>query len=100
MRLDVSNLSKDIGSYGKKRRIIEGINLSILPREFVAIVGGSGAGKTTLLNALIGIRPGDGQVNLNGYDFYKEYDHFRSSLGYVPQSDILHTSLTVEKALN
>ena len=51
MRLDVTNLSKDIGSYAKKRRIIEGINLSILPREFVAIVGGSGAGKTTLLNA-------------------------------------------------
>jgi len=100
MRLDVSNLSKDIGSFGKKRRIIEGINLSILPREFVAVVGGSGAGKTTLLNALIGIRPGEGQVNLNGYDFYKEYDHFRSSLGYVPQSDILHTSLTVEKALD
>jgi len=71
----------------------------VLPREFVAIVGGSGAGKTTLLNALIGIRPGDGQVQLNGHDFYQEYEHFRARLGFVPQNDILHTSLTVEKAL-
>jgi ABC-type multidrug transport system ATPase subunit/predicted component of type VI protein secretion system len=100
MRLDVSNLSKDVSDRRGKRRILDGINLSVLPREFVAIVGGSGAGKTTLLNALIGIRPGDGQVQLNGHDLYKEYEHFRAQLGYVPQKDILHTSLTVEKALH
>lgn len=100
MRMDVSNLSKEVGTRNGRRRILEGITLSVLPREFVAIVGGSGAGKTTLLNALVGIRPGDGQVQLNGHDFYAEYEHFRAQLGYVPQNDILHTSLTVEKALD
>ncbi len=100
MRMDVSNLSKEVSTRNGKRRILDNINLSVLPREFVAIVGGSGAGKTTLLNALVGIRPGDGQVQLNGQDFYKEYEHFRAQLGYVPQNDILHTSLTVEKALD
>jgi len=100
MRMDVSNLSKDVDDRRGKRRILDNINLSVLPREFVAIVGGSGAGKTTLLNALVGIRPGDGQVQLNGYDFYEEYEHFRAQLGYVPQNEILHTSLTVEKALD
>ena len=99
MRLDVSNLSKDVDDRGGKRRILDRISLSVLPREFVAIVGGSGAGKTTLLNALVGIRPGDGQVDLNGHNFYEEYEHYRAQLGYVPQNDILHTSLTVEKAL-
>jgi ABC-type multidrug transport system ATPase subunit len=48
----------------------------------------------------VGIRPGDGQVQLNGHDFYEQYEHFRAQLGYVPQNDILHTSLTVEKALD
>ena len=100
MRMDVSNLSKDVSTRNGKHRILDNINLSVLPREFVAIVGGSGAGKTTLLNALVGIRPGDGQVQLNGQDFYKEYEHFRAQLGYVPQNDILHTSLTVENALD
>ncbi len=100
MRLDASNLSKDVKTKGGTRRILDNIDLSVLPREFIALVGGSGAGKSTLLNALIGIRRGEGQVRLNGHDFYKEYESFRSQLGYVPQSDILHTSLTVEKALD
>ena len=100
MRMDVSNLSKDVDTRKGKLRILDDINLSVLPREFVAIVGGSGAGKTTLLNALVGIRPGEGSVQLNGHDFYKEYEHYRAQLGYVPQNDILHMTLTVEKALD
>jgi ABC-type multidrug transport system ATPase subunit len=100
MRLDILGLSKDVKTKDGKRRILDNINLSVVPREFVALVGGSGSGKSALFNALIGIRRGDGQVRLNGQDFYKEYESFRSQLGYVPQSDILHTSLTVEKALD
>jgi ABC transport system ATP-binding/permease protein len=100
MRLDASNLTRDVKTRNGPRRILDNIDLSILPREFVAVVGGSGAGKSTLLNALIGVRRGGGEVKLNGHDFYKELESFRSQLGYVPQSDILHTSLTVEKALD
>jgi len=99
MRLDVENLSRDVNTRRGKLRILDAVSMSVLPREFVAIVGGSGAGKSTLLNALVGIRPGNGQVRLNGHDFYKEFEHFRGQLGYVPQNDILHTTLTVEKAL-
>ncbi|HKJ37572.1 MAG TPA: FHA domain-containing protein, partial [Anaerolineales bacterium] len=100
MRLDASNLTKDVKTRNGMRRILDNIDLSVLPREFIGLVGGSGAGKSTLLNALIGIRRGDGEVKLNGYDFYEEYESFRAQIGYVPQSDILHTSLTVEKALD
>ncbi len=100
MRLDVNALSKDVQAKRGRLRILDNVSLSILPREFVAIVGGSGAGKSTLLNALVGIRPGVGQVQLNGHDFYRDYEHFRSQLGYVPQNDILHMTLTVEKALD
>ena len=100
MRLDAKNLTKDVKTKNGLKRILDNIDLSVLPREFVALVGGSGAGKSTLLNALIGIRRGTGEVKLNGYDFYDEYESFRSQIGYVPQSDILHTSLTVEKALD
>lgn len=100
MRLDMQGLSKDVPVRGGKLRIMDNISMSVLPREFVGLVGGSGAGKTTLLNALVGIRPGSGQVKLNGHDFYEEYEHFRAQLGYVPQNDILHTALTVEKALD
>ncbi len=100
MRVDVTNLTKDIKIRGGDLRILHNIDMTILPREFIAVVGGSGAGKSTLINALIGFRPGNGEVALNGHNFYQEYDHFRAQLGYVPQSDILHTSLTVDKALD
>jgi ABC transport system ATP-binding/permease protein len=100
MRLDVQELNQDVRTRKGKLRILDNINMSILPREFVAIVGGSGAGKSTLLNALIGYRPGKGSVRLNGQDFYAEYEHYRSQLGFVPQNDILHPSLTVERGLD
>lgn len=100
MRVDIVNLTKEIRTRHGPLRILDNINMSILPREFIAIVGGSGAGKSTLMNALIGSNPADGQVILNGRDFYKEYNLFRDQIGYVPQADILHTALTVEKALD
>jgi len=46
---------------------LQGINLRIQSREFVAIVGKSGSGKTTLLNVLAGIdRPTKGEISVDG----------------------------------
>lgn len=82
------------------RRILNKVSLAILPREFVAIVGGSGAGKSTLLGALSGLmRASEGEVLVNGDDYYAHCDAYRGEIGYVPQSDILHQGLTVEEAL-
>lgn len=102
MRLDASGLSKDVDTKNGKRHILDDVNFSVLPREFIALVGGRGAGKSTLLNALTGIQRGDGHVRLNGYDYYQEYESLRSQIGYVPQANTraAHASLTVEKALD
>src|SRR5262249_54153096 len=55
---------------------------------------------STLMDALNGRRPATGgQVLANGEDFYKHFNSFRQSLGYVPQRDIVHTQLTVSRAL-
>ena len=100
MRLDVVGMSVDVKTRRGPLRILDDVSLTVMPREFIAIVGPSGSGKSTLMNTLTGLRPGDGEVKLNGQDLYDEFEKFRSQIGYVPQSDILHTSLTVEKALN
>jgi ABC transport system ATP-binding/permease protein len=98
LRLDARYLTRKVG---KHQTLLDEVSLSILPSEFVAIVGVSGAGKTTLLNALSGFRPADrGQVFINGEALYLNFDAYRAELGYVPQDDIIHRELTVYQALD
>jgi ABC-type multidrug transport system ATPase subunit/pSer/pThr/pTyr-binding forkhead associated (FHA) protein len=80
--------------------LLNDISLVIPPRKFVALVGGSGAGKSTLMDALNGLRPAqEGTVFYNGVDYYHNLAAFNTQLGYVPQDDIVHRELTVERAL-
>lgn len=96
-RLDAIGLRRDVGG---GQLILRDVSLTIMPREFVAVVGVSGAGKSTLVNALSGFRAADGgAVLLNGVDFYQNLESLRESLGYVPQDDIIHRELTVYQAL-
>lgn len=98
LRLDALHLKKDVG---KGMSLLQDISLSILPREFVAVVGVSGAGKSTLLGALNGFRPATyGTVLVNGTDLYKNFNAYRTEIGYVPQDDIIHLELTVRQALD
>jgi ABC-type multidrug transport system ATPase subunit len=97
IRVDALNLKKVAAN---QTTLLNNISLSIPPRAFVALVGGSGAGKTTLLNALSGLRPAQqGKVLYNGQDYYRNLAAFNTQIGYVPQEDIVHRELTVERAL-
>jgi ABC transport system ATP-binding/permease protein len=101
MRLEARNLDKVVNlGRGKTRKLLDNINLTVEPGEFVSLLGPSGSGKSTLMDCLNGRRPAtSGQVLANGEDFYRHFDSFRQSLGYVPQRDIVHTQLTVQRAL-
>ena len=69
-------------------------------RGGTSIVGGSGAGKTTLLEAMAGVTPpASGCVCFDGADLYSNLKTFRTVLGYVPQDDIIHTELPLERTL-
>lgn len=47
--------------------VLEGINLTFRPGEFVAIVGRSGCGKSTLLRLLLGLdQPDSGEIRIGG----------------------------------
>ena len=95
--LDVENL---VVRGGGGRMLLDGVSFPVGQRCLLAVAGPSGAGKSTLLNALTGLRPADeGTVRYDGRDLYRDYAELRRRIGLVPQDDILHTQLTVRRAL-
>jgi ABC transport system ATP-binding/permease protein len=82
------------------KTILQDISIAIKPREFIGLMGPSGCGKSTLMDALNGLRPATGgKVFINDLDLYQNFNALRRSIGYVPQRDILHDALTVERTL-
>ena len=76
---------------GEPIRAVDGVSMTIAPREFVALYGPSGSGKTTLLELIAGLqRPDSGSVLVNGREVAKmsrrEADEYRlHELGIVGQ---------------
>jgi ABC transport system ATP-binding/permease protein len=95
-RITAQHITKQISD----KIILKDISLAIYPREFVGLMGPSGCGKSTLMDALNGLRPATvGSVHVNDLDLYHNFDALRRSIGYVPQRDILHDALTVDRTL-
>ena len=101
-RITVQNLTKTVISLDTHQplNLLDNVNLVIEPKEFVALLGPSGSGKSTFMDAINGRRrASSGRVMVNDDDFYQSYQYYRKAIGYVPQQDIVHTSLSVKQAL-
>jgi ABC-type multidrug transport system ATPase subunit len=101
LRLEAVGIERTVAvGGGRTRKLLDGVSLVVNPGEFVSLLGPSGSGKSTLMDCLNGRRRATGgRVLANGEDFYRHFANFRTSLGYVPQKDIVHTGLTVARAL-
>ena len=83
---------------GQPLALLDDISLVIRPREFVCLLGPSGSGKSTLLSALSGRQAADsGAVLLNGKDLYANFEALKQDIAVVPQKDVLHDSLAVDR---
>ncbi|MFZ5917604.1 MAG: ABC transporter ATP-binding protein [Chloroflexota bacterium] len=67
---------------------LKGVSLTIVPGEFVAIMGRNGAGKTTLLKQMVGLlKPRQGQIRIMGLDTRQaDQQAIIAHVGYVPQN--------------
>jgi putative ABC transport system ATP-binding protein len=79
---------------------LRGVNLTIAPGEFVALVGPSGSGKSTVLNLIGGLdRPTEGKIWVDGVELTAQDErgltaHRRHRVGFVFQSFNLLPRLT------
>lgn len=67
VKLYTENLSKSFNYQRQRLEVLNDINISLHPREFVCLVGASGCGKSTLLKIIAGLEKASaGQVYLSG----------------------------------
>ena len=65
----IRQLSKIYHRGGQRIAVLENLNLTVRPAEFVALMGPSGSGKSTLLNLIAGIdQPTSGTIEIGGVD--------------------------------
>jgi ATP-binding cassette subfamily B multidrug efflux pump len=82
--------------YGKKKGVLEGLDLAIEPGEKVGIVGRSGAGKSTLVNLLLRFYDIEGgRILIDGQDISAvKQNTLRANIGVVTQdTSLLHRSV-------
>ena len=84
----------------KKRRILEGVSLSVSSGDVVGLLGPNGAGKTTCFYMVVGlVKPDQGTILLDGTDITKHPMHMRARLGvgYLPQEASVFRQLSVSQ---
>ncbi len=84
----------------KKRRILEGVSLTVSSGDVVGLLGPNGAGKTTCFYMVVGlVKPDQGEITLDGVDITSHPMHIRArqGVGYLPQEASVFRQLTVSQ---
>lgn len=92
--------ANDLHKAYKKRRILEGVSLSVSSGDVVGLLGPNGAGKTTCFYMVVGlVKPDQGQIVLDGEDItrYPMHARARKGVGYLPQEASVFRQLTVSQ---
>ena len=92
--LHAQDLRKTYGG----RPVVDGVSVTVQPKEIVGLLGPNGAGKTTSFYMIAGLIPAeDGKVFLNGEDISKLPMHRRARLGLgsLPQEESVFRTLSV-----
>jgi len=93
--LEIRGLKVEFSTQRDSVTAVDGVDLSLLPGQTLAIVGESGSGKSTLAHSIINLLPGTGAITagsilFDGHDLttvsQKELQSIRGrDIGFVPQ---------------
>ena len=96
MELTVKDVTK---IYGSKKAALSHVSMTFTPGIY-GLLGPNGAGKSTLMNIITdNIKSDGGNVFYNGTDIHTLKDKYRSSLGYMPQQQVLYDNFSGEEFL-
>jgi branched-chain amino acid transport system ATP-binding protein len=90
------------GGYGAGPDILHSCTIAVDPGQIAVIVGPNGAGKSTGMKAVFGmLNLRDGSVRLDGEDIthLTPQERVLKGMGFVPQTQNIFTSMSVEENL-
>ena len=95
-KIRLRGVSKAFGD----KKVLDGIDLDVMPHTSMVIIGGSGSGKSVLIKCIIGlIEPDDGVIEIDGVDVLRQdrrtRENMRRQIGMLFQNGALFDSLLV-----
>lgn len=89
--ITVSGLWKKFGDFAANKDL----NFEVQKGEIFGFLGANGAGKTTAMKILIGLsKPTSGEVEVAGFDIYRDSEKIKRNIGYMSQKFSLYEDLT------
>ncbi len=93
---------RDVEKSFGTQRVLDGIDLTVVRGETLAVLGRSGTGKSVLLKIIIGLDNMDrGSICIQGEEIagiaLNEMNRLRIKMGFLFQNAALYDSLTVEQ---
>ncbi|MCR6650106.1 MAG: ATP-binding cassette domain-containing protein [Cellvibrionaceae bacterium] len=85
-------------SYGSKR-VLDNINLDLMPGRILGLIGPNGAGKTTLLKTILGLAPAQGELSVLGLNPHTQRTQMLTEISFIADTAILPRWLKVKEAL-
>src|SRR2546427_4857016 len=78
---------------------LDGIDLRVEEGRILGLIGPNGAGKTTALNAIVGLTPYDGTLNVLGRDPWRERDQLMRDVCFIADVAVLPRWIRVSQLL-
>lgn len=100
-RIEYKNVNFKYSSSGSGDDVLHGINLTVDPGQFVAVVGGTGTGKSTLVNLIPRFYDvSEGELLVDGMDVREwPLQALRERIGMVLQNNVLFSGTIRENLL-